>query len=181
MDDKAVYTHRMSWKRDSGWCRDTGRRTPTTCLAPLLSTAPRGPSSPAVHTARGARIPSPAQSPRGVRLPCHPPQPGGPSSLQSTPLPSRRRSPTGLPVPLPGGFSCLGLCRSSCPFPALFPRLLLLRYFARLLPIPRWSHRLGTPSAHSLMGSNPGPPREGGHPGVSAHRRLSHDATLCWQ
>ena len=167
MDDKAIYTHRMSWKRDSGWCRDTGRRTPTTRLAPLLSTAPRGPSSPAVHTVRGARLPSPAQSPRGawllcrprrprgVRLPCRPPQPGGPSSLWSTPPPSRRRSPTGLPVPPPGGFSCLGLCRSSCPFPALFPRLLLLHYFTRLLPIPRWSHRLGGSISTFTHGEQP--------------------------
>ena len=150
------------------------------------------PGSPVVHGTQGAQLPcrphcpggpdpQPCTEPPGGPAPLPSTTAGGPSSLRSTSLPSRRRSPTGLPVPLPGGFSCLGLCRSSCPFPALFPRLLFLRYFARLLPIPRWSHRLGTPSAHSLMGSNPGPPREGGHPGVSAHRRLSHDATLCWQ
>lgn len=152
MDDKAVCIHRTSWKYHLRWCRDIGRRTPATRPAPLPSTPPPG-----------------------AWLPCRPPHPGGPAPLPPTvppegpaPLPSGRQSPTGLPVPLQGllppcpggrGVTRPGLCRSSCPFPTLFPRLPLLRGFACLLPIPGWSCRPGPPSAHSLMGSNPGPPR----------------------
>ena len=120
MDDKAVYTHRMSWKRHSGWCRDTGRRTPTTRLAPLLSTAPRGPRSPAVHTVWGARLPSPAQSPRGawllcrprrprgVQLPCRPPQPGARLPCGPHRCPPEGEAPLGSQSRCRGAFPALG-------------------------------------------------------------------------
>lgn len=134
-------------------------------------------SSPAVHSARGAQ------------LPCRPHRPGGPGSPPVHGTTLQKVKPHWAPSPAAGGLlspcgggrgvTSPGLCRSSCPFPALFPRLPLLWCFARLLPSLQMEPPHRSPS-HSLMGNNPGPPREGGHPGVSAHRRPSHDATLCW-
>lgn len=102
--------------------------------APLPSTVPGGPSSPAVHSARGAQ------------LPCRPHRPGGPGSPPVHGTTLQKAKPHWAPSPAAGGLlspcgggrgvTSPGLCRSSCPFPALFPRLPLLWCFPRLLPIP---------------------------------------------
>lgn len=91
-------------------------------------------SSPAVHSARGAQ------------LPCRPHRPGGPGSPPVHGTTLQKVKPHWAPSPAAGGLlspcgggrgvTSPGLCRSSCPFPALFPRLPLLWCFARLLPIP---------------------------------------------
>ena len=201
MDDKAVYTHRTSWKHHSGWCRDTGRRTPTTCRAPVIhgtqgaqlpcrpphsgapalvrSTAPGGPSSPVVHTAWGAWLPSPAQRPWGAWLPCRPRHPGGPGSPPVHAAALQKAKPQWAPSPAGGllppcagrrGVTRPGLCHSSCPFPALFPRLPLLCCFICLLPIPGWSHHLGSPLSTFTHGEQP-----------QASRRRRPSGSICPQ
>lgn len=92
------------------------------------------PGSPAVHSARGAQ------------LPCRPHRPGGPGSPPVHGTTLQKAKPHWAPSPAAGGLlspcgggrgvTSPGLCRSSCPFPALFPRLPLLWCFPRLLPIP---------------------------------------------
>lgn len=183
MDDKAVYTHRTSWKHHSGWCRDTGRRTPTTRRAPVVhgtqgaqlpcrpphsgapalvrSTAPGGPGSPVVHTAWGARLPSPTQRPRGAWLPSCP----------------CRRPPEGeAPV---GSQSCWGaspaLCRQAWGDPPwALPFILPLPRLVPKTPAPLLLHM---PASHPRMEPPPGfPPQHihswGATPGLPAKEAI---------
>ena len=190
MTKQSVYTERHgNATRGGAETLAEGRRPPA--RLPAVHAAPGGPGSPAAHHIQGAQLPFP---PQRARLPCRPPHPGGPAPLPPHlvpggpgPLPSGRRGPTGLPVPLQGllppcsggrGVTRPGLCRSSCPFPALFPRLPLLRMPASH---PRMGPPPGSPLGTFTHGEQPRASPRGRPPGVSSHRRPSHDATLRWR
>lgn len=139
------------------------------------STAPRGPSSPAAHHTQGPQLlygprrlggPAPLLStlPGGPGSPAPHSAPGGPGSPPVHAAALQKAKPQWAPSPAGGllppcagrrGVTRPGLCHSSCPFPALFPRLPLLCCFICLLPIPGWSHHLGSPLSTFTHGEQP--------------------------
>ena len=148
---------------------------------PPHNSAPRGPGSPAVHRAQGSGSPA-AHHIQGPQLPFSPPRPRG-----AQPPAVWKAKPHWAPSPAAGALPALSRRAWGDP-PWALPFILPLPRLVPETPAPPHAcfpspdgATAREPPSTFTHGEQPRASPQGRPPGVSSHRRPSHDATLRWR